>query len=519
MTRISRDSILYGALSLEQPESGPRVNADTVLLAAYVRSGFSRWKGEFSLLEMGCASGAVTLILALRFPDIPHLWGMDIQRDLVEMAKTNASANGLRERVSFIEGDIRRIRDYFPPQSFRIVVMNPPYEEPGRGRPCVERAAQTARQGSAAPSPMWRKPPGISWRSAADYISSSRRIGRGAPSILSSRGLEPKRLRFVHETGEKSVCLSCGCCPGWKTWYDSGTPFHRRRVRRVHRGSLPLTRKKGYHASRDRADTHRNLGDMTERALRNFRRATSSPARTRDFLPLLRHLTYQALASYHAFNEKDRRRNPPASQGRSVVALIRRRDTISDPGTRSYGGALTPTSPSRCSRATAFVPALILSGLPRTLSSSSAFCRKKRGKAKDSGILAGSLTLLFYLSPHKAEKQLEDILRILGERKAALLREISKIHEEARRGSLSALLESVRGGVRGELVLVVAGSSVVPADEEVWQEAAEKLLQSGAPLKEVVKIVSEEYSVSKNAVKTFLFGLPKGMESLRAGGR
>lgn len=218
MTRISRDSILYGALSLEQPESGPRVNADTVLLAAYVRSGFSRWKGEFSLLEMGCASGAVTLILALRFPDIPHLWGMDIQRDLVEMAKTNASANGLRERVSFIEGDIRRIRDYFPPQSFRIVVMNPPYEEPGRGRPCVERAAQTARQGECCSL--------ADVAEAARYLLAERgrlylvftanRAGE-LLSILSSRGLEPKRLRFVHpKPGKKASVFLVDAVRGGK---------------------------------------------------------------------------------------------------------------------------------------------------------------------------------------------------------------------------------------------------------------------------------------------------------------
>lgn len=270
-----------------------------------------------------------------------------------------------------------------------------------------------------------------------------------------------------------------------------------------------------------------NLGDMTERALRTLRGADLIACEdTRTSLPLLRHFDIsKPLASYHAFNEKDRAGEilQRLKEG-ATVALISDAGTpgISDPGYEIIRRCIDADIPiTVLPGATAFVPALILSGLPPYPFLFVGFLPEKSGeRQKILESLAGiPWTLLFYLSPHKAEKQLEDILRILGERKAALLREISKIHEEARRGSLSALLESVRGGVRGELVLVVAGSSVVPADEEVWQEAAEKLLQSGAPLKEVVKIVSEEYSVSKNAVKTFLFGLPKGMESLRAGGR
>lgn len=270
-----------------------------------------------------------------------------------------------------------------------------------------------------------------------------------------------------------------------------------------------------------------NLGDMTERALRTLRGADLIACEdTRTSLPLLRHFGIsKPLASYHAFNEKDRAGEilQRLKEG-ATVALISDAGTpgISDPGYEIIRRCIDADIPiTVLPGATAFVPALILSGLPPYPFLFVGFLPEKSGeRQKILESLAGiPWTLLFYLSPHKAEKQLEDILRILGERKAALLREISKIHEEARRGSLSALLESVRGGVWGELVLVVAGSSVVPADEEVWQEAAEKLLRSGAPLKEVVKIVSEEYSVSKNAVKTFLFGLPKGMESLRAGGR
>ncbi len=199
MNGTSRDDILYGALSLEQPESGPRVTTDTILLAAYVRNTFVRRGKEASLLEMGCASGAIALILALRFPEIPTLRGMDIQGDLVAMARRNARRNGLHDRLSFMEGDIRRIREHFPPQSFRAVVMNPPYEEPGRGRPCASETAQTARQGGTCSIG--------DVADAAHYLLGSHgrlylvfKAERASEVLttLTSRKIEPKRLRFVH---------------------------------------------------------------------------------------------------------------------------------------------------------------------------------------------------------------------------------------------------------------------------------------------------------------------------------
>ncbi|GAB1427171.1 hypothetical protein MASR2M17_05970 [Aminivibrio sp.] len=99
---FTRDEILCGALTLEQPLPGPRVNVDTILLSAWVRPPFPPSKG--GILEMGCASGAVVLLLALRFPHVERLMGMDIQKPLVEMARRNALANNLSHRVSFFEG-------------------------------------------------------------------------------------------------------------------------------------------------------------------------------------------------------------------------------------------------------------------------------------------------------------------------------------------------------------------------------------------------------------------------------
>ena len=203
---ITRDDILFGALTLEQPLPGPRVNVDTILLSAWVRPPFPP-SGE-GILEMGCASGAVILLLALRFPAIPCLAGMDIQKPLVEMARRNALGNDLSERVSFFEGDVRTVETLFPPRSFSAVVMNPPYEAPGRGRLRASREEQTARQGFfCAPDDVAR---------AARYLLLFRgrlflifKAGRAAElfTALRSRELEPKRIRFVHPLPGRSASV------------------------------------------------------------------------------------------------------------------------------------------------------------------------------------------------------------------------------------------------------------------------------------------------------------------------
>ena len=193
---VTRDDLLYGALSLRQPAGGPRVNVDTILLAAYVRNTFPRSGGR--VMELGCASGAVSLILALRFPTVT-VTGLEIQEDLAALAEENALSNGLSGRVSVVRGDLRNSGTLFPAQSFDCVAMNPPYGEPGRGRPSASRADRAARQG------IWCSPGDVA--SAARYLLKHRgrmyvvfRAGRTAELLasLSERDVEPKRIRFVH---------------------------------------------------------------------------------------------------------------------------------------------------------------------------------------------------------------------------------------------------------------------------------------------------------------------------------
>ena len=90
---VTKDDLLYGVLSLRQPAEGPRVNVDTILLAAYVRDTFPRTGGK--ILELGCASGAVSLILALRFP-AAAVTGLEIRRIWLSLPGRTPPSTGSR---------------------------------------------------------------------------------------------------------------------------------------------------------------------------------------------------------------------------------------------------------------------------------------------------------------------------------------------------------------------------------------------------------------------------------------
>ena len=133
------DDILPGGLRLLQPINGPRVNMDTILLSAWVKVR----SGTREILEAGCASGAISLILAMKHRNI-HVTGVDIQSELIQLAVKNAEANGLSERVKFIAGDIRD-KDILPRGRYDAIVINPPYSSTNAGRESPDASRTTAR--------------------------------------------------------------------------------------------------------------------------------------------------------------------------------------------------------------------------------------------------------------------------------------------------------------------------------------------------------------------------------------
>jgi tRNA1Val (adenine37-N6)-methyltransferase len=130
------DHILEGKLKIIQTERGCRFSVDALLL-----SWFISLKDGDHVLDLGTGGGIVPMILSKRWT-CSRIAGLDIQVDLIDMARRSAVLNQVADRVEFIQGDIRQIRTLFEAGSFDAVAFNPPYRQihSGRMNPNVEKA-------------------------------------------------------------------------------------------------------------------------------------------------------------------------------------------------------------------------------------------------------------------------------------------------------------------------------------------------------------------------------------------
>jgi len=209
-----------------------------------------------------------------------------------------------------------------------------------------------------------------------------------------------------------------------------------------------------------------NLEDITLRALRLLREADLVLAEdTRTSGILLKHFGIEAkLMSHHKFNEHGTSANvvQRLKQGQAIC-LISDAGTpgISDPGfylvrEAVREGVTVQTLPG----ATAFVPALVSSGLPTDRFCFEGFLPQKKGRqSRIEALREERRTMVFYESPYRLVKLLLQLAEVFGqERQACVCREISKLHEESSRGTLAALsAHYTETPPKGEIVVVVAG--------------------------------------------------------------
>lgn len=210
-----------------------------------------------------------------------------------------------------------------------------------------------------------------------------------------------------------------------------------------------------------------NLEDITLRALRVLKEVSLILAEdTRNSAILLKHYGINTkMLSHHQFNEhKTLQSIIQRLQTGEPIALISDAGTpaISDPGFLLVRECIKNNIPLEClPGATAFVPALVNSGLPCDRFFFEGFLPVKKGKQTRLKYLANlNTTIIIYESPHRLTKTLEQLVEYLGEnRQASISREISKIYEENVRGTLIELLNYFKSKqVKGEIVIVVGES-------------------------------------------------------------
>ena len=218
-----------------------------------------------------------------------------------------------------------------------------------------------------------------------------------------------------------------------------------------------------------------NLQDMTFRAVEVLKQADFILAEdTRTSGNLLKHFGIETkMIAHHKFNEH-------ATLGRtldiirenSLTALISDAGTpsISDPGYLITKNCIENDIEVEClPGATAFVPALVMSGFTTDRFCFEGFLPHKKGR--QTRLLAlkdETRTIIFYESPHRVVKTLTQIQEFIGERNVAVVREISKIYQEVVRGSIPTVIKHFQEKQpKGEFVLLVAGKDdTINLDEE-----------------------------------------------------
>lgn len=189
----SLDELRPAGLHIIQAKRGYRFSLDPVLLSDFVQVADCD-----RLADLGTGAGVLPLLLAARTA-LKHIVGVEIQPELADRARRSVLLNGLQERIDILQGDLRGLHKRLPPQTFDVVVSNPPFRRPGTGRqaPDAERAA--ARHELAGGLSDFLRAAAYLLRDGGRFhvIYLAERLTELLTAMQNLR-LEPKRLRCVH---------------------------------------------------------------------------------------------------------------------------------------------------------------------------------------------------------------------------------------------------------------------------------------------------------------------------------
>ena len=255
-----------------------------------------------------------------------------------------------------------------------------------------------------------------------------------------------------------------------------------------------------------------NLDDVTLRLLQVLAEADVVACEdVRRARKLLTHhsLDVRALVVYNDGNERGRARElTERIRAGATVALISSAGMpgISDPGYRLVRACIDAGLPVEVLPGpSAALSALVVSGLPTDRFAFEGFLPRKPGERRRriEALRNEERTLLLHVSPHRVTESLTDLADVLGDRPAALVRELTKLHEEVLRATLEELVERLeREPPRGEIVLVIGGAAGVRAQPSAPELArrARALMRSGADRRDALSVVARESGVARRVV-------------------
>jgi 16S rRNA (cytidine1402-2'-O)-methyltransferase len=252
-----------------------------------------------------------------------------------------------------------------------------------------------------------------------------------------------------------------------------------------------------------------NLADITLRAIRVLGDVDVIAAEdTRTTRKLLSHHGIRTpLVSYHEHNESVRTPELLARlENGESVALVSEAGTpsISDPGYRLVDACIAAdVAVEPLPGASAILAAVVVSGLPSDAFVFEGFLPRRGAERRKrlADLASERRTLVVFEAPHRLDATLTDMLELLGDRRAALCRELTKLHEEVRRETLSALAAGIRRApVKGELVLVIEGAVEAEPDLDAARGEALARIAAGESVREATRGVAQERGVPRRAL-------------------
>ena len=250
-----------------------------------------------------------------------------------------------------------------------------------------------------------------------------------------------------------------------------------------------------------------NIKDITLRALDTLKEVDIIYAEdTRETISLLKKYDIKKnVESCHKYSEmmhRDKIINL-LKEGKNIGYVTDRgTPLISDPGNVIVDYAIKNNiSVISLPGPNALLPAINMSGLSNERFLFYGFLNSKKSIAKKELLDLKNIkfTLIFYESPYRIKDTLKLLLEVFGNRKASIVREISKLYEEVLRDDIESLISNIEN-IKGEIVLVVQGNNDIIEVDNNYEEEINNLINEGYSKRDAVKMTAEKYNISKNKI-------------------